>query len=134
MSKKGGIGKFVAGAALGVGLGLLFAPKKGSDTREELKVKLEELVAQAKNIDVAEVKKDFYRKIEDIKMDLVDLDKEKALEIAKDKSDKLMVKAQELVELAKEKGTPVIKKTANDVLESVIKISKETQTKLKEKK
>ena len=33
MSKKGGIGKFVAGSALGVGLGFLFAPKKGSDTR-----------------------------------------------------------------------------------------------------
>ena len=26
-NKKGGIGTFVAGAALGVGLGLLFAPK-----------------------------------------------------------------------------------------------------------
>ena len=30
MSKKSGFGKFFAGAALGAGLGLLFAPKKGS--------------------------------------------------------------------------------------------------------
>ena len=134
MSKKGGLGKFIAGAAVGVGLGVLFAPKKGSDTRKELRVKLDELVDQAKNIDVAEVKKEFKRKVEDIKMDLVDLDKEKALEIAKDKGAKIKVKAQELVDLAVEKGTPVLRKTANDVLENVIKVSKETQKKLSNNK
>ncbi len=128
MSK--GLGKFVAGAAIGVGLGVLFAPKSGDDTRKELKVKLDELVEQAKNVDVAAVKKDITRKVEDIKMELVDLDKEKALEIAKEKGEALKVKAQELVDLAKEKGTPALKKTANDVLNSVIKVSKETQKKL----
>ena len=37
MSKKKGLGKFFAGALLGAGLGLLFAPIKGSETREALK-------------------------------------------------------------------------------------------------
>ena len=134
MSKKKGLGKFIVGAAVGVGLGVLFAPKKGSDTRKELKAKLDELLEQAKTIDIAEVKKEFNRKVEDIKMDLVDLDKEKALEIAKDKGAMIKVKAQELVELAKEKGTPVLRRTANDILENVIKVSKETQKKLSEKK
>ncbi len=128
MSK--GIGKFVAGAAVGLGLGVLFAPKSGDATRKELKAKLDDLVEQAKNVDVAEVKKTITRKVEDIKMDLVDLDKEKAMEIAKDKSEELKKKAQELVEYAKEKGTPTLKKTANDVLNNIIKISKETQKKL----
>ena len=127
---KSGIEKFVAGAAIGLGLGVLFAPKSGEDTRKELKKKLDELIDQAKNVDIEEVKKDITRRVEDIKMELVDLDKEKALEIAKEKGDALKAKAEELVELAKEKGTPVLKKTANDVLNNVIKVSKETQKKL----
>ncbi len=68
MSKKSGIGKFIAGAAIGVGLGILFAPKSGKETRKALKVKLDELTDQIKKIDVAEVKKEFSRKIEDIKL------------------------------------------------------------------
>ena len=39
-NKKSGLGKFIAGATIGVGMGLLFAPKKGSETREELKCKI----------------------------------------------------------------------------------------------
>ena len=130
---KSGIEKFVAGAAIGVGLGVLFAPKSGEDTRKELKAKLDELVEQAKHVDIEEVKKDITRRVEDIKMELVDLDKEKVLEIAKEKGDALKAKAQELVDLAKEKGTPALKKAANDVLNNVIKISKDTQKKLAEK-
>ena len=125
-----GLGKFVLGAAVGAGLGVLFAPKKGEETRKELKAKLDEIVAQAKKIDIQEVKNEFNKKVEEIKMELVDLDKEKALEIAKEKGAALKTKAQELVDLAVEKGTPVLKKTANDILENVIKVSKETQKKL----
>ena len=129
MSKKG-IGKFVFGAAIGAGLGLLFAPKKGSETREELKVRMDDLLNQVKEIDKDEVKKEFNKRIKEIKAELEDLDKEKALEIAKEKGAALKVKAQELVDLAIEKGTPVLRRTANDVLENVIKVSKETQKKL----
>lgn len=47
MSKKG-TGKLILGAGLGAGLALLFAPKKGSELREDLKCKINELVNKAK--------------------------------------------------------------------------------------
>ena len=132
MGKKG-MGKFVFGAALGAGLGMLFAPKKGSETREELKKKLDELLNQAKEIEVDELRNDFNARVDEIKLELKDLDKEKVLSIAKEKGAELEDKAQDLVDMAKEKGTPVLKKTAEDVLNNVIKVSKETLKKLEDK-
>ena len=64
MSKKKGFGKFLTGALVGVGLGVLFAPKKGSETRKELKEKIDELVARLKEVDIEEVKDNIKIKIE----------------------------------------------------------------------
>lgn len=130
MGKAKKIGLFVAGAAVGAGLGVLLAPKSGKETRKDLKNKLDELIEQAKNIDVDEVRKKFTAKVEEIKVELADMDKEKALGIAKEKGEQAKVKAQELVELAKEKGTPALRKTAESVLEGVIKISKDALKKM----
>ena len=55
-AKKSGAGKFLLGAAVGAGLGILFAPKAGSETRRDLKKKMDELVKKVKEIDVDEVK------------------------------------------------------------------------------
>ena len=59
MKKNSGIGKFIAGAALGAGLGILFAPKKGSETRKDLKEKLDNVVAKIKSVDAEDVKNMF---------------------------------------------------------------------------
>ena len=99
MSRRG-LGKFVAGAAIGVGLGVLFAPKKGSETREDLKNKLDDLLNQVKNIDIDDVRKEFNKKVEEIKLELSDLDKEKVFDIAKEKVRDLKEKSQYLFELS----------------------------------
>ena len=62
MKKNSGIGKFIAGAALGAGLGILFAPKKGSETRKDLKEKLDNVVAKIKSVDAEDVKNMFEEK------------------------------------------------------------------------
>lgn len=131
MSKnKGGFLKFAAGIGLGVGLGMLFAPKKGEELRKDLKVKFDELLNKAKEIDIKEVSEDFMRKVNELKKELEDLDKEKVLEIARKKGEELKVKASDLVELAKEKGTPVLEKAADDVRQRAILVTKEVLKKL----
>jgi len=134
MSKKnGGLLKFVAGIGLGLGLGMLFAPKKGEELRKDLKCKFDELINKAKEIDVKEVADDFMEKIDNLKKELEDLDKEKVLAIAKKKGEQLKDKANELVELAKEKGTPVLEKAANEVRERAVLVTKEVLRKLEGK-
>ena len=127
--KKSGFGKFLAGAAIGAGLGILFAPKKGSETRQELKEKLDELANKVKGIDVEEVRESIEAKIEELK----DLDKEKVLKIAKEKGAELKKKSEELVNLAVEKGTPVLQNAAEEVRQKTIVVVKEVLNKLENK-
>ena len=130
MSKKIGIGKFVLGAGIGAGLALLFAPKKGSELREDLKKKLNDLLKKAKEVDLEEVSLEFSKKVEDLKKELRDLDNEKVLKIAKEKAELLKDKAEELLELAKEKGTPILENIAKDVKKSTASVIKEVLKKL----
>jgi len=131
---KKGFGKFFAGLAVGTGLGILFAPKKGSETRKELKEKIDELIAKLKDIDLEEVKENIENKITEIKSELEDLDKEKVLKIAKEKAKQIEKKASELVEYAIEKGTPVLENAASAVKEKTIEVTKQVLNKLESSK
>ena len=132
MSKNKGFKKFVLGAAIGAGLGVLFAPKKGSETRKILKVKMDELVNKVKDLDSEEIKKNIEDKIQEIKIGLEDLDKEKVVKVAKKKAKQLQSMAEELVDYVVEKGTPVIEKSANVIREKTILVTKEVLKKLEQ--
>lgn len=129
MNKKG-LGKFLVGAGIGAGLGILFAPKKGSETRRDLKNMMEDLIEKAKGIDAEEVRENIEAKIEEIKEELADLDKEKVLKIAKKKAKQIQDAAEELVDYAVSKGTPVLERSADAVRQKAIDVTKEVLTKL----
>lgn len=129
-NKKSGVGKFILGATIGAALGVLFAPKKGSETRQELKLKLDEMLDRAKDVDINEVKEDIELKIFELREKLEDLDKETVLKIAKKKAKAIQDMAEELLEYAIDKGTPVLERTANSIREKSISITKEVLKKL----
>lgn len=133
MTKKRGLGKFVLGAAIGAGIGVLFAPRSGKETRKILKDKMDDLVKKAKELDKEEVKEAIETKINEIKEAIKNLDKETALDLAKKQGKKIRDKAEELVSYVKEKGTPVMSKTADAVRSKAIDVTKEVLNKLESK-
>ena len=130
--KKSGFGKFLLGARIGAGLGMLLTKKTDKENREILNKKVDELVIKAKSIDVVEVKENIEAKVEEIMAEVADLDKEKALKIAKKKAEQIKEKAEELVEYVVEKGTPVLEKSACLVKEKAIEVTKEVLKKLEQ--
>lgn len=129
MSKKG-MGKFFAGVVVGIGLGILFAPKTGSETRKELREKMDELIDKAKKLKKEDVKAAIEMKVNNIKEALADLDKEKVLEIAKKKARQIQEMAEELVKYIVEKGSPVVEKVADSVRDKAIIVTKGVLNKL----
>ena len=130
---KGNWGKFLTGATIGVGLGLLFAPKSGKEARKELKKKMDELVQKAQDVDVKEVKENVLAKIDEIQAELKDLDKEKVLKIAQEKAKVIETKTTELVNMAVASAKPKLEELAQDVKKSTIKSLKAIIKKLEEK-
>lgn len=124
MSKRG-FGNLLLGAAIGASLGILFAPKDGKKTRKELKEKMLDLVSDAKELSVNDVSKMIEGKINEIRKELNELDKETVLKVAEKKSAEIKTKCQDLVDLAIEKGTPVLRDTAIDVRDKTIEVMKD---------
>ena len=131
MAKKN-LGNLALGVAIGASLGILFAPKKGSETRKELKEKMLDLVSNAKELSISDVSDMVQDKINEIRKDLNDLDKEKVLKIARKKSEDIKKKCEDLVKLAIDKGTPVLKDAAEEVRDKTIEVMKDMIAKLEQ--
>ena len=131
-NKKSGLGKFLIGAGLGAGIGMLFTKGTGKENREQLKKKMDELIVKVKAIDSNEVKENIEKKVEEILNEVSELDKEKALKIAQKKAEDIKNKSEELVEYVIDKGTPVLEKSAALVKEKAIAVTKEILKRLEQ--
>ena len=129
MEKKSKAG-FLGGALVGLGLGFLFAPKSGADTRKMLADKTSDLWDKVRSMDADEIKDKLESKLKEIEKDLKDLDKEKVLDVAKEKIELVKDKIEELIVMAKESGKPVIEDAANAVKKELAKVTKNVLEKL----
>ena len=128
------VGTLLGGAAIGAGLGILFAPKKGKETRSDLKKKIDELVNKAKEVDGDDIKEYVVRKTDEIEKAIKELDKETVLNAAKKKSKEIQENATKLVEYVKEKGEPVLQDAAQAVKDKAIAATKKVLEKLEGEK
>lgn len=129
MSKKG---KFLGGALLGLGLGFLFAPKSGKETRKDLMDEVSNLWDKVRELDADEVKEKIETKLKTIEKEIKSLDKEKVLGIAKDKCNDLKDKVDDLIETAKETGKPIVENAAKTVKQKLANVTKEVLKKLED--
>jgi gas vesicle protein len=109
------LGHLIVGAAAGFFAGLLLAPKKGDEFREEVKDKIDELYISLRELDVNETKDLIMDRVDEIRFQLETLDKEEVKEFAQEKVELLINKTEELYDLAKEKGVPAAQKIAEDI-------------------
>ena len=70
------IGKFIAGIGIGTVIGMLLAPKKGSELREDLKEKSQELYDKAQNMTKEDFEDLINNTIEEIKLSIDEFDVE----------------------------------------------------------
>ena len=115
MKKSSGLKKFGLGVAAGAILGILFAPKKGSETRQELKEKLDSLVNKAKSLTKDDVKQAIEEKVRDIQTSVDDLSAETVYKTAKEKAKQLENKVYELSKFVAAKSEPALDKTINSI-------------------
>ena len=134
MSRKKGFAGLLAGLGIGLGIGFLLAPKEGSETRKDLKRKADDLIDKLKSLDYDEVKDNLVDKIKKLETELEDLDKEKALDLAKKKAEDIKKKANEIYKEASSKGKPVIDKAANELRDKTVLVLKEILKKLEDNK
>ncbi len=122
---KSGLGKFIIGAGIGFGIGLLVAAKPGKETRQDIKNKFKELEEKFKTLDYDDLKKGALNKLEELKLKIQDLDQEKLENIAREKIDDIKLGIANLTKSVKKKSAPIIKKIADELSIKIDSLNKE---------
>ena len=125
---KSGLGKFIIGAGIGFGIGLLVAAKSGKETREDIKNKFKELEEKFKNIDMAQLKEGALEKLDALKQKISDLDSDKVCNFTKEKVADIKNGLTELTKSVKRKSAPIIKRIADDISKKLDSIDEDVES------
>ena len=120
------LGKLIAGIGIGTVIGMLCAPKKGSELRKDIKDKSKDLYDKAQNISKEYIQELINNTIYEIKLAIDEFDADEFKENAGKKINEVKSKLEELAVSVKSS-----EEYAN-FKESVTKVSNEVTTKLKE--
>lgn len=112
---KSGLGKFIIGACIGVGIGLLVASKPGKETREDIKKKFKELEDKFRELDLTELKDGAIEKLDALKHKISNLDSDQVADFTKEKISDIKNGLVELTKSVKRKSVPVIKRIVDDI-------------------
>lgn len=106
----------------GAGLGMLFAPKKGKDLREDIKNEMKKFYKKIKKIDISEIKEDLEETLNKIEKEFENLDKEKIKTKRKQKITAIKKDLDELIKIAKNKKNQIIEDAASELKEKLLNI------------
>lgn len=122
------LGKFIAGLGVGLIAGILVAPKKGSETVEDIKDTSKKVYEKSKNLSKEDVIQAINSTTDKIKVAIEEFDVEKAKESTKEKVDEVKDGIDNLVTKAKEN------ESCQEIFERIEVLSKKAMDKINEYK
>ena len=128
------IGKFIAGVGIGTVIGMLLAPKKGSELRQNLKDKSQELYDKAQNMTKEDIETLVNNTIEEIKQAIEEFDLEEFKETTGAKLYNLKDKLEQLANSIKSSDEYAnFKEAVNKVSTDLTSTISEIKTKIQDK-
>ena len=128
------IGKFIAGVGIGTVIGMLLAPKKGSELRQDLKDKSQELYDKAQNMTKEDIETLVNNTIEEIKQAIEEFDLDEFKEATGAKLSNLKDKLEQLANSIKSSDWHAnFKEAVNKVSTLLTSTISEIKTKIQDK-
>ena len=128
------IGKFIAGVGIGTVVGMLLAPKKGSELRQNLKDKSQELYDKAQNMTKEDIESLVNNTIDEIKQAIEEFDLDEFKETTCAKLSNLKDKLEQLANSIKSSDEYAnFKEAVNKVSTDLTSTISEIKTKIQDK-
>lgn len=120
------------GVVIGGITGLLFAPRKGSETRAKIKDCLLDLKVRLQGVDKKSVKEYIEKKLDELDIDLAKLDMEVEYKKARKQAKKVIKKINKLIKYTKKKGMDEFEDLIEELKEKAEEIGEEILTNLED--